>query len=151
MVFRLFDFCFERKKLKRMIELLWKNTLDNDKDVMMMISSLITWLASQLTSNEEYKNLYLKGFLVIRDTKKQVFTLIMCGNEEQNEKGILKILQQPPEEFKERYVPCILSDEPESVQEAKVEVLTVETDSEYDDGSDDDDEVIPSSDKEDMT
>ena len=98
-----------------MIELLWKSF---DENVMLFVSNLITWLAStiaqQQTDDDKFE---MSGFLVAKNTKGELFTLIF--SDEKYQKRILKILQQPPDYYKEKYIACIPSEEPNPVVEKK--------------------------------
>lgn len=99
-----------------MIELLWQDKSDFKK-AFILLNEVLLWLSKTLAEHEEYNDIVVNGYLVARDDlKNHLSTLILC--EEESQKRLLKILQQPPEEFKERYVPCILSAEPDSVEES---------------------------------
>lgn len=119
-----------------MIELNWKNFLDRDEDVMMYVSNLIAWLTTTLATTEEYKHIKLSGFIVLLNKEHTISTLLLC--EDKYQKELIKILQQPPEEYKERYEACITCEEPSPVAEVDPSMindddsgeLLIETDSE---------------------
>lgn len=92
-----------------MIELLWKDFKNCEKDVMMMVSELLVWLTTLIATDERYKELAIGGYLVLLNREASVSTMIICRDDQQEK--ILQILQQPPEEFKERYVPHIFFEE----------------------------------------
>lgn len=99
-----------------MIELLWDNKIEL-AHAFILLNEVLTWMAKSLLEHEEYHDVIVNGYLVARDEQKHKFsTLILC--EAESQKRLLHLLQQPPEEFKGRYTPCILSSEPESVSES---------------------------------
>lgn len=103
-----------------MIELSWKEFLDRDEDAMMYVANLLAWLTTTLATTEENKHLKLNGFVVLLNKEKTISTLILCNDDHQKE--IYKILQQPPEEYKERYVACITCEEPSPVVEVHTDI-----------------------------
>lgn len=99
-----------------MIELLWKNLSTNDKENMMYVTNLIAWLTTSLAQEKEYHKIVLSGYFTLIDKEGTFATLLVCyGKENQNQ--LLKILQQPPDEYKEKYVACVPSEEPCPVKE----------------------------------
>ena len=108
-----------------MIELLWQEKPFCDYKALLLVNNVLAWLAKTLAEHEEFHDIIINGYLVARDEQK-ISTLILCDIETQ--KRLLQILQQPPEEYKEKYVPCILSHEPDPVNPPS------ETDSEDDTG-----------------
>lgn len=111
-----------------MIELLWKETKENYYRAMCDVAKLFAWLTSELlrleeTRKETEESIYLQGYTVIWDGAADAPAILLFSNslDRDNQECLLKILQQPPGEFKEKYVACILSQEPESVKEVKSE------------------------------
>lgn len=98
-----------------MIELSWKDSELEYCDILKNITNFITWLANILAAEEENRKIRLRGYMTIADENKKFSTLLICSYESQ--KDLLTVLQQPPEEFKEKYVACVLSEEPTPVQE----------------------------------
>lgn len=107
-----------------MIELLWKDFNANCYRAMNDVATLFTWLTATLLDYEKNKkegeeSIYLQGYTVIWDGVADVPAVLILSNSTDvaNQERLLKILQQPPGEFKGKYVACILSQEPESVKE----------------------------------
>lgn len=120
-----------------MIELLWKETKENYYRAMCDVAKLFAWLTSELlrleeTRKETEESIYLQGYTVIWDGAADAPAILLFSNslDKANQECLLKILQQPPGEFKEKYVACILSQEPESVKEVKSEKEDIMSDSE---------------------
>ena len=120
-----------------MIELLWKETKENYYRAMCDVAKLFAWLTSELlrleeTCKETEESIYLQGYTVIWDGAADAPAILLFSNtlDRANQESLLKILQQPPGEFKEKYVACILSQEPESVKEVKSEKEDIMSDSE---------------------
>ena len=103
-----------------MIELLWTNNLCVDYEVMMYAAGLMSWLASLLAQDEENHSVEFNGFMVAKEEKGGCAVVIICGNP-QSQKRVLEIVQQPPEEYKGKYIASIPSEEPEPVNEMKTE------------------------------
>ena len=103
-----------------MIELLWKEVPKNHFEY---ITRLIAWLVSIVEERNKVEPLEISGYIVFRNHSNEICSLIIA--EEQYQKKILNILQQPPDEYKEKYVACIPSKEPDPVNEK-----------DYDDGND---------------
>lgn len=102
-----------------MIEIKWQDALTKDCDIMWIISSILTWLTGKIAIEDECKDITLGGFLVIKNrTTKEVSTLLICEDDENDsQKKIYKLLQQPPGEYSGRYVAQIVNEEPISVTE----------------------------------
>lgn len=99
-----------------MIELVWDNTnLDKSYNIFLYITSYYAWLASELSDNEEHHKLLINGIILAYD--KGTYSSVILTDDVENEKKILKIIQQPPNEFKEKYVAHIVSQEPTPVEE----------------------------------
>lgn len=111
-----------------MIELLWKETKENYYRAMCDVAKLFAWLTSELLRLEEIRketeeSIYLQGYTVLWDGAADAPAILLFSNslDRANQECLLKILQQPPGEFKEKYVACILSQEPDGVKEMKSE------------------------------
>ena len=104
-----------------MIELSWKKTCEEyDYDVLKNITNLIAWLTTTLAIDEKNHDIILRGYITVVDEKShEVDILLLCNGEHQTR--ILHLLQQPPEEYKGKYSPKMLSDEPNPVHEVRVE------------------------------
>lgn len=110
-----------------MIEIVWLE----EYEVMMCASRMLAWLAATLAQKEEYHNIEFNGYMVVKEEEKEnqkskCSILIICGDPV-SQKRILNILQQPPEEYKEKYIARIPCNEPDPVHEQ-----TKEDSDEYD-------------------
>ena len=101
-----------------MIELIWREYLARDCDTMMCITSLLAWMSTTIAQEEEYHSIKVNGYMCVKDQDQVISTIIICDNNESQNK-LLKLLQQPPAEYKEKYTACIPSSEPIPVQEQK--------------------------------
>lgn len=99
-----------------MIEVIWKDEKFTEREAMMYLSQLIAWLSNEITTKKEYEDLTISGYII---TYEKSTVLIFPDKNTEKQKRILNILQQPPEEFKEKYIACIYSEEPKSVSERK--------------------------------
>ncbi len=102
---------------KKMIEIVW---LD-EYEAMMCASRLLAWLAATLAQNEEYHNIEFNGYMIVKEEGKEkgktgCSVLIICGDPV-SQNRLLKILQQPPEEYEHKYIARIPCNEPEPVHE----------------------------------
>jgi len=86
----------------------------NYYDDMLMATKILQWIASLVALEKEKNDLMMKGFIVLCD-EGRVSTLLITNPE--HEKRLLQILQEPPGEYKDKYVACILSEEPKVVEE----------------------------------
>lgn len=86
-----------------MIELLW-NEINEEYDAMFYMSKLMAWLATALI--EHHKMYALNGVIVLRDKNDKVASLLIC--DENLQENILQILQQPPGEYKGKYIAKIV-------------------------------------------
>lgn len=100
-----------------MIEIVWTDTVACDYDVMMCATSLLAWLTTTIAQNEENHDIEFNGFMVAQEKTTGCSILILCGDNPKNQKRVLKILQQPPEEYKDKYIARIPSTEPIPVEE----------------------------------
>lgn len=98
-----------------MIEIIWKDYVNHDYDLMMYASSFMTWLAVTLTEEKNHE-IEFNGYLIVKEKEKGCSILVISGNPE-SQKRILQILQQPPEEYKEKYIARVPCDEPDPVNE----------------------------------
>lgn len=103
-----------------MIELLWR---EQDKladyNVMMHMTFVIAWLTSRIDEDEKNHDIQLNGYVTLNDPTKERFarisSLILCNKKD--EKKILEILQQPPTEYREKYIARVVCEEPNPVVE----------------------------------
>ena len=100
-----------------MIEIVWKDPLARDYDVIMCATSLLAWLTSTIAQNEEYHNIEFNGYMLAQEKTVGCSMLIYCGYNPENRRRLLNILQQPPEEYKGKYIAHTLSREPMPVEE----------------------------------
>lgn len=108
--------CLDKKD--GMIDLhLIKSTSFNED--MMLVSSILNWFIIELNTNPEYEEIQFRGYLVLYDETKQnnASALILCNGPDQ--KKIINLLQQPPDTYKEKYIACVVSEEPEPVAETR--------------------------------
>lgn len=86
---------------------------------MMLVSSILNWFIIELNTNPEYEEIQFRGYLVLYDETKQnnASALILCNGPDQ--KKIINLLQQPPDTYKEKYIACVVSEEPEPVAETR--------------------------------
>lgn len=99
-----------------MIEIVWTEILP-DYEIMMCASRMLAWLATILAQKDEYHNIEFNGYMVVKEKqRKGCSILIICGDQI-SQKRILNILQQPPEEYKEKYIARIPCDEPNPIHE----------------------------------
>jgi hypothetical protein len=98
-----------------MIELLWNNLTYSNNENMMYISNFIAWLATSIVHEKSLHQIELNGFLTLKDSDNKVATLLLCDSECQRE--VLNILQQPPNEYKEKYIARVPCNEPSPVNE----------------------------------
>ena len=103
-----------------MIELTWNDWTDRERDAMMYVTNLLAWLTTTLATDEAYQDVEMTGYMVVKDNMKILAVLIMCHDE--NQRKILKLLQQPPEEYRTKYIANILSEEPNPVEEKTPDV-----------------------------
>ena len=104
-----------------MIELLWKDIYDKEFDPYTYVVELIAWLSTTIAEQAKNHSLFLTSTILVRESDDKISTLILCDGEKGAEKHMLEILQQPPDSYKGKYVPCILSEEPSPVTEKNEE------------------------------
>ena len=115
---------------KKMIEIVWTDNLHKDYEIMMCATNLISWLVTTIAQDEDYNKIVLNGFMLVKEVKGGCTSLLIC-DESESQKQLLKLLQQPPGEFKDRYIARIPSEEPDPVKE-------IQKENEDDDDDDDD-------------
>lgn len=103
-----------------MLEVTWKKIYSKRTTTFARINDFLTWLLMELPTE-----IAISGWIiacqprVIPEATETFSILIFCENNSEDE--ILKIIQQPPGEFKEHYVACVFSSEPQPVQEVNIE------------------------------
>ena len=65
---------------------------------------------------KQYNKIVLNGYFTLIDKEGSFATLLVCYGKE-NQSQLLKILQQPPNEYKEKYVAYVPCEEPSPVNE----------------------------------
>lgn len=120
-----------------MIELIW-NFISSTSTK--LITNLLSWIVDEIdkfhqTTEKQDTTIKLRGFVVIEQDDHS-FSILLISENNLYEKDLIKILQQPPGEFKEKYVARILYDEPIPVTERK----NVSDDEEIDKNEFDDDD-----------
>ena len=99
-----------------MIELIWQDYNCDKKQMMMCMTSLLSWFTSIITMSEQYHHLSINGYVVVKAPDGTFTGIVVCDANQQDE--LLKIIQQPPSEYKGKYIACVPSnEEPESVRE----------------------------------
>lgn len=101
-----------------MIEITWNYYLCENYDMMMMISNLLAWLCTSIAQDEELHKVKMSGYLVVRDPSGVLSTLIVC-TDPSSQMEIHQLLQQPPEEYKGKYVSKITFNDEEAEQKAE--------------------------------
>lgn len=116
-----------------MIEVLWKNEKgDSLTQMMMKMTQLFSWLMKEIHENKYHIN--LKGYMILLDTEFVLSGLLLPGDKE-SQNQLIKILQQPPGEFTEKYIARIPAEEPVVVDEIpkeEIECSDSESESEVD-------------------
>lgn len=102
-----------------MIEILLKDIIGGVREKFLFLASFISWLtkATQAVEDEEKLEIIMEGYIILRDEPEHIGVVIIC--KDHNNKKLLDILMQPPGEFKDKYIPCVSSEEPNPVQEKK--------------------------------
>lgn len=107
-----------------MIELSWKDIYDKEYDPLTYVTNLLAWLASTIAEESKNHSVYLTSYIVVRESETKISTLVLCDGEKNAEKIVLDLLLKPPDEYKDKYVPCILSEEPIPIQETPPSIET---------------------------
>ena len=106
--------------LKRMIELRLISSLLSKNQNLWIITQILEWFFGQVDATIKDTN-PCEGYIVIKDKmgeSEDVGALLLTKKDNPNsENDLLKILQQPPEKYKGKYVAHILSKEPDMVEE----------------------------------
>lgn len=100
---------------KRMIDVKLLKPSDDYREDLVLITRILTWISTTIALEQEKHELMMKGFIVLYDEGK-ISTLLITDDGEHQQK-LLKMLQEPPGEYKEKYVACIMSEEPKVVEE----------------------------------
>ena len=99
-----------------MIEIIWTETLQ-EYEVMMCATRMLAWLAATLAQKDEYHDIDFNGYMVVKEKQKSGCSILLICGDPISQKRMLNILQQPPEEYKEKYIACVPCDEPNPVHE----------------------------------
>lgn len=94
-----------------MIELYWKNKSLRDSNAYLIdISKFFVWFTTSVV--EKYGNQIplIDGYLVFYE-RDIGYHILFYGIKPPYQEILLKHLQQPPEEFKERYIACVVQKE----------------------------------------
>lgn len=97
-----------------MIELIWKDSSLNEYENILQITNLLSWLVAIIRDKHEIE---LNGFMVLKEKNPLTYSILLILGDENSQKQTLNILQQPPEEFKEKYIARIPCEEPNPVKE----------------------------------
>lgn len=90
----------------------------DEVNALMLISNIIAWVTTTL-SNEKGVDATLDGYVVLRDKNQRFSALLVC--EKTSQEKMMKILQQPPNAYKEKYIACIVQDEPSIIEDKEDE------------------------------
>ena len=101
--------------LQKMIEIIWKDKTSADYYIFTQVAAFMSMLAVTL-AKEENQDIKLNGYMIGREEKGGCSILMICGDFISQRK-LMNILQQPPEEYKDKYVACVPCEEPNPVQE----------------------------------
>lgn len=116
------------------IEITWKNTSDISIFNIVDLSHFILWLLTTISKTPELqKDNGINGYVLLNDEKSNCGALLFVNKKYQ--KKILDILQQPPGEFKDKYIACVPYEEPQSVKEISEEKNIINKDDDDDDDS----------------
>lgn len=88
---------------------------------LILLSAILRWLSEEIAKKSE-KLLYIHGsFLIVNSQSREASMIILP--DENSEKDIMLILQQPPGEFNGKYIAKIPSEEPTPVVPAMEETI----------------------------
>ena len=93
------------------------------KEEMMLMYEILEWLMTQIHDS----SILLKGCegnVTFNDIEHQKWRTMIMGHSPSAEQEILKILQQPPPNYREKYIACIVNGEPEGVKEIENEGMS---------------------------
>lgn len=128
-----------------MIELFLNNYyLENSKedngelDALMLLTNIIAWFLEEVKKAQ--KNIFeldendggINGIFIIRDDETIASALILCDTVKCQD-YLIKILQEPPEKYKGKYIACVRSKEPDPISEKNDSDESDETTDEKDD------------------
>lgn len=100
-----------------MIEIIWKNEDIDEYVALQHATNLFSWLVTAIVNlNKEHVEIVLSGYMLVKDRENKCTGLIICGDPVSQRK-VLNILQQPPEEYKNKYIACVPCNEPDPVHE----------------------------------
>ena len=105
-----------------MIEIIWTDNKTLDYEAMLTASSLMAWLLATISQNEEYHTIDMNGYMLVNEkaissSSTTGCSILILSGDIGSQTRILKILQQPPNEYKGKYIARIPYDEPEPVKE----------------------------------
>lgn len=111
-------------------------TIVSEDNALLLLTLIIKWIINKVTTNEEYDNVEIQGYVVSVDkTRKHPVSGLILVNDEISIGTVMQILQQPPQKFKEKYeanLLCEYDDDGEEDGEAKPEKeITDETGKEH--------------------
>lgn len=95
-----------------MIEIVWLEEFE----AMMCATRMLAWLATTL-AQKEYNSIEFNGYMVVKEKQKSGCSILIISGDPISQNRILNILQQPPEEYKEKYIARIPCNEPNPVHE----------------------------------
>lgn len=97
-----------------MIQIDLKNKYCSLIDELRTINEIMCWLFGVMVDYPE-QELGLDGFVIARGNSGRTSALLICTNK--SEPMLVKVLNQPPEEYKEKYIAKIVNSETDPVQE----------------------------------
>lgn len=104
-----------------MIEIIWTDNKTIDYEAMLTASSLMAWLLATISQNEEYHTIDMNGYMLVNEkaisSSSTGCSILILSGDIGSQTRILKILQQPPNEYKGKYIARIPYDEPDPVKE----------------------------------
>ena len=99
-----------------MIEITWIDASTCEHETMMFMSNFIAWLCTTIAQDEKNRRIEYQGYMLVKEPSGKCSALILCGDMKSQTK-ILGLLQQPPEQFRGRYIACVPCEEPTPVKE----------------------------------
>lgn len=85
-------------------------------DDMLLMVNIITWLLTEMKRDKDKQDVFLRGYLLSADSSNGHLGGLLFA-EDESQQAILKILLQPPGEFKGKYIARVLCEEPQPVKE----------------------------------
>ena len=86
------------------------------KGEMLLLYEILEWLMTQIHDSTFLKTGY-EGNISFNDIEHQKWRAMIMGHNRGEEEAILEILQQPPPNYRGKYIACIVAGEPEGVKE----------------------------------